>query len=157
METAHMTSSTTAASSQGRAVELAWQDRLPLWLRLAAAISLALLVTWSIMIYLTYAQRREGSIAQARDFAESVNQMTVATITGMMITGVSKERAVFLAQIKNSNNIKDLEVFRYGSTITQYGAGDGSESKPSAEEKIVMETGQPYFKVSDDAGTLRAI
>jgi methyl-accepting chemotaxis protein len=154
MSTSQMNSS---ALNQRKAGGLAGLNDLPVWMRLAAAISVTLLVTWSVMIYLTYAQRRDGAITQARDFAESVNQMTVATITGMMITNVSGQRAVFLDQIRNSNNIKDLQVFRFGSTITQYGAGQGSEGNPSAEEKAVMETGQPYFNVSDETGTLRAI
>ncbi len=146
----------TAASVKAETV-LARHSELPVWMRLAAAIAVALVLTWSVMIYLTYMQRREGLINQAQDFAESVNQMTVATITGMMITGVSKERAVFLDQIRNSNNISDLHVFRFGSTITQYGAGQGSESNPSIEEEKVMESGKSYFKIADDGSSLRAI
>ena len=146
-----------STSTQARAGRVGRYSDLPLWVRLAAAISVALLIAWSLMIYLTYAQRRDGAIAQARDFAQSVNQMTVAMITGMMITGVSKERAVFLEQVRNSNNISDLEVFRSGSTVSQYGAGQGTESRASAEEKAVMDGGHAYFKVAEDASTLRAI
>jgi methyl-accepting chemotaxis protein len=130
---------------------------LPLWIRLTAAIAAALLVTWSLMIYLTYSQRREGSIAQARDFTESVSQMTMASLTGLMIMKTVDRRALFLDQIRNSNDINDLKVFRFGTTIDQYGAGEGSESKVSAEEKAVMESGRPYFKVLDEEDSLHAI
>jgi methyl-accepting chemotaxis protein len=131
--------------------------KLPLWMRLTATITLALLVTWSLMIYVTYSQRRDGSIAQARDFTESVSQMTMAALTGLMITKIVDKRAIFLDQIRNSNDVNDLKVFRYGTTLDQYGEGEGSESKVSLEERAVMESGQPYFKVLEDEDALRAI
>jgi methyl-accepting chemotaxis protein len=130
---------------------------LPLWARLLVSISLMLLLTWSLMIVLTYSARRDGSIVQARDFAQSVNQMTVATITAMMVTGVVKERDVFLDQIRNSIDVNDIRVLRFGPVVTQYGAGTSSESAPSAEEKAVMEKGQPFFKLAEDEGSLHAI
>jgi methyl-accepting chemotaxis protein len=107
------------------------------------------------MIYLTYSQRRAGSIAQARDFAESVTQMTVATITGLMIMNVQGQRAVFLDQMKNSSNIRELKVLRHSTIDAQFGAGQGGESQPSAVERAVMETGQARFDVQDDE--LRAV
>ncbi|MFY9329802.1 MAG: hypothetical protein WAO76_17575, partial [Georgfuchsia sp.] len=121
------------------------------------AIGVLLVATWSLMIYLTYAHQRDAAIAQSHEFAESVNQMTVASITAMMITGVSKERAVFLDQIRNSSGIKDIRVLRYGSVIKDYGAGDASESAPTAEETAAMEKGQSLFRVDADNGSLNAI
>src|ERR1700690_3156856 len=99
------------------------------------AICSMLLVMLTVMISLAYVERRDASIGQAKDFAESVNQMTNAMLTGMMIPGVSKDRSVCLEQVRNSNNINALQVFRSGSTITQYGAGVAAEAKASAEEK----------------------
>jgi methyl-accepting chemotaxis protein len=130
---------------------------MPVWLRLVIAICVMLVVAWSCMIYLAYVQQRDAAINQARDFAESVNQMTNATLTGMMITGVSKERKVFLEQIRNSNNISDLKVYRYGSVISQYGPGDATEANPPAQEKSVMESGKPFYQVNDREGRLQAI
>lgn len=131
--------------------------KLPLWLRLTLAIALALVIAWSLMIYLTYTQRRAGSIAQAHDFAETVTQMTVATITGLMITNTVDKRAVFLDQMKNSNNIRDLKVFRHRTVIEQYGAGQGGESDASAVEREVMDSGQPRFEMLDGEQELRAV
>ena len=130
---------------------------LPVWGRLVVAICLMLALAGGLMIYLTYAQRRDGSIAQAQDFAASANQMTVATITAMMITGVSKERAAFLNLVKNTNSISDLQVLRYGTVASQYGAGEKEESNPSPEAKAVMAGGRPYFKANEEAGNLEAI
>ena len=121
------------------------------------AIGVLLLLTWSLMIYLTYAHQRDAAIAQSQNFAESVHQMTTATITAMMITGVSKDRGVFLDQIKNSDQIKDIKVLRFGTVIKDYGVGEASESAASSEEKAAMEKGQPSFRVDADNGTLNAI
>ena len=130
---------------------------LPVWARLVGAIGALLAVTWTITIVLTYAERRDATIAQARDFAESTNQMVIATLTGMMITGVSKQRAVFLDQVRESNDIKNLRVVRTGSVVTQYGAGDASEGDPSAAEAAVMNSGKPSFSVDEKDGYLSAI
>jgi len=130
---------------------------LPVWVRLVVAIGALLVVTWTITIVLTYAERRDATIDQARDFAESANQMVTATLTGMMITGVSKQRAVFLDEVRETNNIKNLRVVRAGSVITQYGAGDASEGDPSAAEMAVMNSGKPSFSVNEKEGYMSAI
>jgi methyl-accepting chemotaxis protein len=144
---------TTGAASAGR-----WSfSNLPVWARLVAAIGVMLAVSWTVTIVLTYAERRDATIVQARDFSESVNQMVTATLTGMMITGVSKDRAVFLDQVRESNNIKNLRVVRTGSVITQYGAGSATEGNPSAAEAAVMKSGKPSFSVDEKGGYLSAI
>ncbi len=130
---------------------------LPVWARLVSVICLMLFGAGLLMTYFTYAQRRDGSIAEAKDFADSINQMTLATLTGMMITGVSKQRAVFLDQIRSSNNISGLKVLRYGTTVTQYGAGDAADGVASDDEKSVMERGKPFYKLSDGGDVLVAV
>ena len=130
---------------------------LPVWARLVVAIGAMLGVAWTMMIVLSYAERRDATIEQARDFAESTNQMINATLTGMMITGVSKERAVFLDQVRESNNIKNLRVLRYGSVISDYGTGEGSEGSPNAEELAVMNSGKSSFVANEKDGYLSAI
>src|SRR5450759_2349454 len=143
--------------SQGMIGRRAGLNDLPVWIRLREGIYLMLFVTWSLMVYLTYAHQRDASIAQSRSFAESVNQMTVATITAMMVTGVVKERGVFLDQVRNSNDINDLQVFRGSPVVAKFGAGQASEANPSPEEKAVMESGKPYFVTNEQGGYLRAI
>ena len=130
---------------------------LPVWVRLVAAISLVLIAAWTVMVYLGYVQRRDSAVLQARDFAESVNQMTNATLTGMMIWGVSKERAVYLDQVRNSNDIKDLRVFRSSALEAQYGSDKVSKDIPSAEEKAVLQSGQPHFATGEDGKFFQAV
>jgi methyl-accepting chemotaxis protein len=120
-------------------------------------IGALLVATWSLMITLAYVQQREAAIAQARDFAESANQMTVATITAMMITKVSKDRGLYLDQIRNTRDIKEIKVLRYGSVIAEFGPGDASESAPTPQEKAAMESGRNFFRVDEDGKHLLAI
>ena len=129
---------------------------LSLSTRLLISITTILFIVWSLMIYLTYVDRRNGAITEAQVFADSVNQMTVATITAMMLTGVANERGVFLDQVRNSNGVTGIRVFRYGSLYTQYGQG-APDSAPTAEENAVLKTGKPFFKMSDDEKSLAAI
>ena len=130
---------------------------MSLGLKLVAGISIMLAAAWTLMIYLAYVERRDDSNAQAREFAASINQLTQATLTGMMITGVVDQRAVFLDQIRESNNIRQLKVFRHGRVIEIYGPGNGSEGQPSALEAGVMQSGKPYYGVNEEAGYLQAV
>jgi methyl-accepting chemotaxis protein len=125
------------------------------WVRLVAAISLMLAGTWSLMMYVQYTQRREAMSEQARNFAESTNQMLNATLTGMMVTGVVKDRAVYLDQVRNTSEVKDVRVFRSGSVINQFGPGEGNEGQPGNAEMAVMQSGKPSFR--EEAGQLQAI
>ena len=130
---------------------------LPVWLRLVAAIGTMLIVTWTVMIVLTYVDRRDATIAEARNFSASVNQMVNAILTGMMLTGVSKQRAIYLDQVRESNNISGLRVLRTGTTVTQYGPAAGVEANPTAEEDAVMKSGKPSFVVDEKGDQLSAI
>ncbi|MFN7088038.1 MAG: methyl-accepting chemotaxis protein, partial [Burkholderiales bacterium] len=127
---------------------------LPLWIKVVATISLLLFAAWALLIYFTYVERRNGSIAEARGFAESVNQMTLAMLTGTMVTGIAKDRPVFMDQIRNANQINDLKVYPYGPVVSRFGASPGN---PSAEEKTVMASGKPYFAVNEDDRSLHAV
>ena len=57
-------------------------------------------------------EQKNNAVEQAQDFALSVHQMTLASLTGMMITGTVGQRAVYFDQVRNADNIKALEVLR---------------------------------------------
>jgi methyl-accepting chemotaxis protein len=124
--------------------------------RLVLFIALMLFSTWSGMIYWSYSEFRNNAINQAQDFAENVHTMTLAGLTGMMITGTVGQRAVFLDQIQSTGEIPELNVLRAQAVIEQFGDGVMRHT-PDAYEKKVMESGQSYFEVEEDKGTLRAI
>ena len=70
----------------------------PIWLRLTGAIWLMLAIAWMGMIAWETRVNRTTAIAQAEDFAHSIHEMTMAGLTGMMITGTIGQREVFLDQ-----------------------------------------------------------
>ncbi|MDV7392840.1 hypothetical protein RZS08_15835, partial [Arthrospira platensis SPKY1] len=82
----------------------------PIWLRLTLVIWLMLVVAWGGMIAWETRVNRNMAIEQAKDFAGSINEMTMAGLTGMMITGTVGQRDVFLDQIKELSVVRDLKV-----------------------------------------------
>lgn len=124
--------------------------------RLVLFIALMLFTTWSGMIFWSYMEFRKTSEDQAKAFAENVHTMTLAGLTGMMITGTVGQRSVFLDQIQSTQEIPELSVLR-GETVTQqFGPGIGNHT-PDVQETQVFQTGQPFFAVEEEKNTLRAI
>ena len=100
----------------------------PIWLRLTGAIWLMLAIAWMGMIAWETRVNRTTAIAQAEDFAHSIHEMTMAGLTGMMITGTIGQREVFLDQITQLSVIKDLRVIRGEAVSRQFGAGSRAMS-----------------------------
>jgi methyl-accepting chemotaxis protein len=130
---------------------------LKIWVRLVAAIWLMLVIAWTGMIYWAYVEQEHTAIEQAKDFAKSVHTMTLASLTGMMITGTVAQRAVYLDQVKSTQDIKELRVIRGQPVIKQFGPGAADEQGPDPVEKQVLDTGKPYFQVDEKTGVLRAV
>lgn len=99
------------------------------------------------VIYWATQAQKNLAIEQSRDFAMSVHQMTLAGLTGMMITGTIGLRTIFLDQIRETNHIESLKVFRADGVIKQYGLGFDGETASDALETRVLLTGEPYFSV----------
>jgi methyl-accepting chemotaxis protein len=70
----------------------------PIWLRLTGAIWLMLVIAWGSMIAWETRVNRQTAIAQAEDFAHSIHEMTMAGLTGMMITGTWGSGRSFLTR-----------------------------------------------------------
>jgi len=132
---------------------------LKIWVRLVAVIWLMLFIAWAILIFWAAREQREFAIEQARDFSQSVHKMTMASLTGMMITGTVAQRAVYLDQIRQSDDIKALRVIRGEAVSKQFGAGAAEESQTDTVEQQVMQSGKPFFQEQDDASgsSLRAV
>ncbi|MBZ0091846.1 MAG: methyl-accepting chemotaxis protein [Sulfuricellaceae bacterium] len=126
-------------------------------MRLVVAIWGMLIIAWTGMIYWTYDAQQDNAIDQAKNFAKSVHTMTLASLTGMMITGTIGQRTVYLDQVRNTKDIKELRVIRGTPVIKQFGPGAPDEHTPDEQEKQVLQTGKPYFQVNADDGNLRAI
>jgi len=123
---------------------------LKIWVRLVVGISIILVIAWSGMIWWATVQQRETAIGQARDFSQSVHRMTMASLTGMMLTGTIGQRALYLDQIRQSEDVKELRVIRGEGVSKQFGPGAADESKADAVEQQVLQSAKPYFQVIED-------
>jgi methyl-accepting chemotaxis protein len=127
----------------------------PIWLRLTGAIWLCLVVAWGGMIAWETEVSQNIAIDQAKDTAHSINEMTLAGLTGMMITGTVSQRNVFLDQIKELSAVRDLRVVRGPAVVKQFGPGAGAEAQPRDDlERQVLADGKPIIEIesSPDIG-----
>lgn len=135
-------------------------DNLRIWVRLVAVILVGTISAGAGLVYWATLQQKKIAVDQARDFAQSVHQMTMAGLTGMMITGSIAQRSVFLDQIRDSNHIEALKVLRGHPLVLQFGSGHAGELPETAAERAVLDSGKPYFEIIDSADgseKLRAI
>ena len=123
----------------------------PIWVRLTGAIVVLLVAAWTSMIVWENKSINRIVIDQSKDFAQAVNEMTLAGLTGMMITGTGDQRNVFLDQIKELSLVNDLKVIRGEAVSKIYGPGNDTTVTPDAFERQVMEKRKPYMEVKKDA------
>jgi methyl-accepting chemotaxis protein len=123
---------------------------MKIWVRLTAAIWITLAIIWTLVILWTTQVNRDTAIRQAQDFSQSIHEMTMAGLTGMMITGTVGQREVFLDQIKQLSVINDLHVARSDAVSKLYGPDTKSSRPLDALEAQVMASGVPYMSVERD-------
>ncbi|MBI2276372.1 MAG: EAL domain-containing protein [Dechloromonas sp.] len=131
-----------------------------IWVRLVISILLAVMASGAGLIHWATLEQKNLAIEQSKDFAISVHQMTLAGLTGMMITGTIGLRTIFLDQIKETNHIESLKVFRSDAVVNQFGLGFDGETPSDALETKVLVTGESYFDVvtsQDGRDRLKAI
>jgi diguanylate cyclase (GGDEF)-like protein/PAS domain S-box-containing protein len=131
-----------------------------IWVRLVISILLAVMLSGVGLVHWATLEQKNLAVEQSKDFAMSVHQMTLAGLTGMMITGTIGLRTIFLDQIKETNHIDSLKVFRSDAVVKQFGLGFDGESPSDATETKVLISGEPYFdltKSKDGVDRLRAI
>ena len=134
-----------------------WFKNQKIWVRLVATIWAMLVLLLSAMIIWVYVEQKANAEIQARDFASSVHQMTMASLTAMMMTGSIGQRALYLEQVRNAGSIEALEVFRSDQVSKQFGPGASDEIAKGADELQVLASGKPVFQLSADSGYLKAI
>ena len=122
----------------------------PIWVRLTAVIWLMLILAWGGKIVWETGVNRDIAIAQATDFAQSINEMTMAGLTGMMITGTIGQREVFLDQIQELSSVGELRVLRGEALNRLYGPGLPGQPRPDAVEAAVLSSAQPFVSVEQD-------
>ena len=134
---------------------------LKIWIRLVGSIWMILVLAWSGMILWASHSQRETAIEEAKEFSLAIHQMTMSSLTGMMLTGTIAQRAVFLDQVKQADNITSLKVLRGEAVAKQFGQGSTEESGADEIEKQVMQSAKPYYQVLREGGegkeSLRAV
>ena len=115
---------------------------LPIWIKLVILTTGLFTVAGSGMTIYTTMTQKSIAIEQAREFAEGIEQITIAGLTSMMMTNTIDQREIFLSQINKSSNIKYLKILRGEEVNKQFGAGKGSEMNPDKDEKSVLNTGK---------------
>jgi diguanylate cyclase (GGDEF)-like protein/PAS domain S-box-containing protein len=133
---------------------------MKIWVRLVLSILLSVVISGAGLIYWATLEQRKIAVDQAREFANSVHQMTLAGLTGMMITGTIPMRSIFLDQIKEMNHIESLKVIRGEAVVQQFGAGFEGETLADPVERSVFQTGQAVYLLipgRDGNDRLRAV
>jgi methyl-accepting chemotaxis protein len=82
--------------------------------------------------------------------AQTINEMTMAGLTGMMIAGSIAQRGIFLEQIKESSLIHDLRVIRGKAVEKIYGPGSDGATNTDEIERDAIARRQPYVKVESN-------
>ncbi|WP_233492973.1 methyl-accepting chemotaxis protein [Chromobacterium sp. ATCC 53434] len=121
----------------------------PIWLRLTGAIWTCLVLAWGGLIAWETQASRDIAVEQAKDLAHSMNEMTLAGLTGMMITGTVGQRDVFLDQIRELAAVRDLRVIRGDAVSRQFGPGNaGDKAGPADEtERAALRDGKPRIAI----------
>ena len=122
----------------------------PIWVRLILAIGSLLVAVGTTLVVWVSAEQEKMAIRQSHDFAETINQMTMATLVFMKSTKTMKKRAIYLDQVKKSSGLTDMRVVRAEPVINQFGDGDEDEMNVGPDEKIAIESGKPFFEVRED-------
>ena len=131
-----------------------------IWIRLVVSILFTVLVCGVGLIHWSTLEQKKLATDQARDFANSLHQMTLAGLTGMMFTGTISSRAIFLDQIKETNHVESLQVFRGAAVVKQYGTGFVGEVPSDPAVLQVLSTGESFYEVvkgKDEREHLRAV
>ena len=125
-----------------------------IWVRIVFAITLFMMIAGMSMMTWTMVKQREMAILQAKDFSRSAFLLTMTSLTGMMISGTTKQQlSMFLDQVEQSDEIKGLHVVSGELLAKQFGAkGWDPVGKDAAAERNVLETGRNYFDIVDRDG-----
>lgn len=123
----------------------------PIWVRLTGVIWLMLVIAWGSMIAWETHSNRQNAVRQAEEFARTINEMTMAGLTGMMITGTVDQRDVFLDQIQELSVVRGLRVLRADGVKQIFGPGTAGNVSPDALEQEVLSSGKTVIRVESDS------
>jgi methyl-accepting chemotaxis protein len=125
---------------------------MKVWVKLVATIGALLVAMVAVLMYLGAAAQRESAIAQSHDFAESVNQMTMAQLLYMKVTKTYKQRDLYLEQVRESTGVHDLRILRSEATANQMGEDDAADLRMDDLERAALADGRSRFELQVEGG-----
>ncbi|MDH3353961.1 MAG: methyl-accepting chemotaxis protein [Chromatiales bacterium] len=111
------------------------------------AMMTSIIITWSSI------EQEKMAIKQATDFSAGIHQMTLASLTGMMMTGTISQRNLYLEQVREANDINELRVIRGPNVNKVYGPGLADEKPYDSIEKQVIQTGKSHTEIISKNGS----
>lgn len=121
-----------------------------IWVRLMLVIGALLVSTGVALVLWVRAEQRDLAIEQAKEFAASTHQQTMAAMVFIKTVKKMKKRRIYLDQIKQSSGVADLRVVRFEPVIHQMGDGEPDEMEVGPDEKAVEQSSKPFFQVRHD-------
>ena len=125
--------------------------------RLTLIIWIILVLVWTGMVGWVYTEQRSLAADQARGFADSIHEMSLAGLTTLMITGQMGNRDQFLDQIQELGSVRNLRIIRGPNVAEKYGAGSDTESAESTLERQVLQTGEAVERKRPEKESLLVI
>src|SRR5512142_1125195 len=98
-------------------VQMEAQRYFKIWARMVFGVSDILIIAEGGLVIWIMHEQRSTAIRQAQDFSMSVHRMTLSSLTGMMITGTIAQRAIYLDQVRQSEEIRSLKVIRGDAVV----------------------------------------
>jgi len=127
---------------------------LPIWIRLVAALLLLVAVTMGGMALWSTREQERVAQEQARAYALSATQITLAGLTTAMMAGDHAQLAALVEEIQRAGNIESLKVLAGEKVRGQYRPkGSGGYQADPAEQQVLA-TGQPFFGLESANGKL---
>ncbi len=121
--------------------------KLKIWLKMVLLSAIFFSIIGLSMNFFTSRQHWNLALEQQEAFADSIEQITLASLTTMMVTGTIEHRNLFLEQIRKSSAIRELKILRGSAVTKQYGVGIAGEMNPTPEEQQVMEQNTSFKSI----------
>lgn len=112
-------------------------------------LSLVIILAFSISLGTTLFMIRNRAIEEAKQYARTISELVMDTLTSYMVMGAMDRRDEFLSRIREIEGVKDIRVIRSEEVIKQFGKGSKFEVARDEIEKAVLETGKPLEKLNE--------
>ncbi|MCL2590436.1 MAG: diguanylate cyclase [Betaproteobacteria bacterium] len=114
-------------------------------------VSVGLVIVLTAITLLAF---RQFSMNTATEHLRTAAEIVRVHLTESMINGTIDKRQTFLLRLAEVQNLKTARVIRSPIVNAQFCESHKGEYLPDALEKMVLHTGEPAFKVTDNNGEI---